>query len=265
MMNMIRADIYRITRGRAIYVTLFLLLVLNVLVIGPGLVSGVNFGNTWDDMGIIAPMLGLDGMGSAALLYTRMDNIVFFLLPLVYAVAMPIFDNCTVKNDIGWGMSRNKMYMSKLILSAGLCVFMLVFYMGTGMLMATVLRGFGGPAPAGYWVNLFQTLGAQLFAMLAVTCLAVFLIFTTKSGGAVTGIFIAFFFVPTMVIMLLAEIFNPDMLRLLDFMLMFSINRLGFFDQLGTRDIVTALGVAALHIIVCTVGGLALFKRAEIK
>ena len=265
MINMIRADMYRILRGKALYITFAVLILLNIMVVGTMSVSGINFGNTWDDMGIAVPYLGFDGLGSAALLYTRMDNIVFILLPLVYAVVMPIFANSTIKNDIASGASRPKLYISKLALSAVLCVVMIVFYMGTGMLLATVLRGFGGPAPVGYWVNLLQTVGAQLFIMLAVTCFAVFLMFTLKSGAAVNSIFIAYFFVPTMVIMLLYQAVHPWFIRLMDFLLMFSINRLGFLDQLSTGEVLTALGVGLAHILVCTLGGIMLFKRAEIK
>ena len=265
MINIIRADIYRILRGKALYITSVILMALNVMVIGTMTVGGINFGNTWDDLGIVAPYLGFDGLGSAALLYTRMDNMIFFLLPLVYMTAMPLFNDSTIKNDIACGVSRTKIYMSKLTLSAVLCILLVVFYMGTGMLLATVLRGFGGPAPAGYWLSLFQTLGAQLFVMLAVTCFTVFLIFTTRCGAVVNSVFVAYFLVPPMIIITLMNAVSPRFVRLFDFVLTFSINRLGFFDQLSAGDILTALGVGAAHILACTVGGIALFMRAEIK
>jgi len=262
---MMKADIYRIFRSKSLYITLAVLIALNVLVVGTMSVSGINFGTTWDDMGIAAPILGFDGLGSAALLYTRMDNMVFLLLPLVYGLVMPLFIYCTIKNDIAGGLSRTKIYMSKLALSAILCVVLVIAYMGMGMLLATALRGFGGPAPAGYWLNLFQTVGAQLFIMLAVTCFATFLMFVTKSGGMVNALFIGYFFVPTMLIMILYQTISPRFIRLMDFLLMFSINRLGFLSQLSTGEILTALGVGAFHILACTIGGIALFKRAEVK
>jgi len=104
-----------------------------------------------------------------------------------------------------------------------------------------------------------------LFIMLAVTCFTVFLMFTFKNGGAVNGLFIAYFFIPTMVIMLLYQTVSPQLIRLMDYVLMFAINRLGFLDQLSTGEVLTALGVGVAHMMICTIGGIALFKRAEIK
>ncbi|MCL2405474.1 MAG: hypothetical protein FWC92_08005 [Defluviitaleaceae bacterium] len=269
MINMIRADVYRILRGKALYVIFLLLTVLSVaLVVSTMSAGNINIGvewNMWDDMGIADMAVAFNGLSSAAILYTQLDNLVFFLLPLVYAVIMPMFIYSTVKNEVTWGMSRAKIYMSKLGLSFVLCIVMVVFYMIVGMLLATILRGFGGPAPAGYWQQLFMTLGAQLFIMLAVTCLAVFLMFALRHGGAVNVVYIAYFFVPTMVIMVLYQVVNPRFIRLLDFLLMFAVNRLGFLSQLSMGEILTAFGVGAAHILLCTVGGIALFKRAEIK
>ena len=265
MTNMIRADIYRLLRGKALYITFAVLLLLHVLVIGVGAVGGINFGNTWEDVGIEAPVIGFDGLNSAALLYTRLDNTVFFLLPLIIAASVAIFTNDTVKNDIAWGISRTRLYLSKLLLSAGLCVLLVLFYMATGMLMATILRGFGGPAPAGYWLNLFQTVGAQLFVMLALTCLGVFMAFAFRCSSIVTTVYIVFCMAPIMIIVFLAETLDSRLIRLLDFDLMFTINRLGFLNQLETRVILTAFGVGTVYILATTVGGIALFKRAEIK
>jgi len=265
MINILRADMYRILRGKGIYITLAVLLLMNALVVGPGVVGGINFGNTHGDLGIEAPTLYFDGVNVVTVLYTRMDNIVFFLLPLIIIVAGAMFTDKTVRNDISWGVSRTKLYLSKLALSAVMCVALIVFYMASGMLMAIIVRGFGGPAPAGHWQNLFQTVGAQLFIMLGVTSLGVFMALTFKCTSAVVGVYCAFWFVPIMIITVLSETIDPGFVRLLDFDLMFSINRLGFFSQLETRVILTALGVGAFYIVVATVGGIALFKRAEIK
>jgi len=264
MLNMLRADIYRITRGKALYVNLVVLILFNIMVVGTQSIAGINFSIAWESMGITPPEIGFDGLGSAALLYTRLDNTIFFLLSLVCIAGMSIFTCNTVKNDISFGISRAKLYLSKLVLSVGLCVLLVLFYMGTGMLMATFLRGFGGPAPAGFWLNLFQTLGAQMFAMLAMVCLVNFLIFAFRCSGSVIAMFFAICFAPTMIVGLIMLAF-PGALRFLELDLMFTINRLGFFSQLGTRTVIASLAVSALYMVATTLGGIALFRRAEIK
>jgi hypothetical protein len=136
--------------------------------------------------------------------------------------------------------------------------------MGAGMLLATALNGFGGPVPNEYWAALFQTIGAQLFMMFAVTCLGVFLVFTTKNTTMATSLYIGIFIVPSMVIMLLLDA-GINLVWLLDFDLMMGINRLGFLSQLETRAILTTLGAGAVYILATTIGGIVLFRRAEIK
>ena len=263
MMNIIRADVYAIVRGKALYITMGAMLLLHILVIGVQTTGGVNFSGI-EGFAMEMPDIGFDGLRSAALLYTRTDNTAFFLLPLIVLAAAPIFTFGTVKNDVAWGICRTKLYLAKLLISVVLCVFMLVFYMGTGMGMATVLNGFGGPVPEGFWLNMFQVLGAQLFLLLAMTCVGVFLIFWTKNTAAAISIFISLWAVPTVVVLYLHNA-GWDVLWLLDFDLFIGVNRLGFLSQLETRSIVTILSAGAAYIVFTTLGGIALFRRAEIK
>ena len=263
MINLIRAEVYTILRGKALYITFGAMFILHILVIATQMNIGVNFASV-EGIGLDMPDVGFDGIRSAELLYTNTDNIIFFLLPLIILATGPIFTFGTVKNDISWGISRTKLYLSKLLVSMGLCVLMMVFYMGVGMLLATVLNGFGGQVPDGYWINLFQTVGAQLFMLLATTCLGVFLVFLTKSTLAASGLYMGVVIVPAIVITMLAD-GGMNVLQLLDFDLMIGINRLGFLSQLEARNIYTILGVGALYMLVTTIGGITLFRRAEIK
>jgi len=264
MMNIIRADIYAILRGKAIYITFAALILLHVLVIGTQGVGGINFVGIEGGDNFELPDVGFDGFRSAALLYTRTDNIIFFLLPLIILATAPIFTFGTVKNDISWGVCRTKLYLSKLIVSLGLCTLLMLFYMGAGMLFATALNGFGGPVPDNYWLNLFQTVGSQLFMLFAATCFGVFLVFVTKKTSAATSLYIGIILVPSFIVMMLLEA-GINATWVLNFDLMMAINRLGFFSQLETYAIIRTLLAGAAYILATTIGGIFLFKRAEIK
>ena len=270
MLNLFRADIYRIIRGKALYITLAVLLAFNLLMI-----ITLNIFQTgvvdlgYDDELAAAAMaeiqaMSLDGVRVPEILTGNMENLVFFLLPLIIIVAAVIFSHGTVKNDIAWGLSRTKLYMSKLLLSFAFSFLLLLAYIGTGMLVATMLNGFGAPAPDGHWVNLLQVLGAQLFMLLAMVSIGVFLVFTTKRVAAVNGIFIAFILVPALVIALL-ELANPDLSWLYDFDMTYNINRLANLRYLETREILQALGLGMFYLLATTIGGMVLFRRAEIK
>ena len=263
MSNMIRADIYAIIRGKALYVTFGLIFLLHVLLIATQS-PGVVIVGVAGDFGLEAPEVGFDGIRSASLLYTQMHTMAFFLLALIILTATPIFTNQTVKNDIAWGISRTKLYLSKLIIAASLCILMVVFYIGVGMGFATLLHGWGGTTPDGFWLSLFQTVGAQLLLLISMTCIGVFLIFTSKRTAIVNGAYIAFCLIPAMILTFLAsQSFNVA--RLLELDIMSGINRLGFLSQLETGSIFTILGVGVVYIVVTTVFGIILFKKAEIK
>lgn len=279
MQTIFRADIYRILRSKAFYITFTILLAFNSLTIG--VMNAFQSGaDNWIDAGIgvgvdtaydqdlfDAAMLEIraarfDGAHAPAILATGVDYF-YFLLPIIVFTAAAIFSNGTVKNDISWGISRTRLYLSKLLLCAALCAFMMLFYMGTGMIIATVLNGFGSPAP-GHWVALLQVLAAQLFMLLSLTSFGVFLVFATRRTAAVVGAFIAFTLVPVLIFSILGMA-NPDLAWLTDFDLPTNMTRLASLHRLETREILRGLGLGAFYMLASTLGGIALFRRAEIK
>ena len=264
MMNIVRADLYAILRGKAVYITFGVVMLLHFLTIGTGTMGGINFGGS--DANPLEMPDGFDFsfIGSAEFLYTRTDNMIFPLLPLIIAASAAIFTFGTVKNDLAWGIPRSKLYLSKLTTSIGLCILLLLFYMISGMLFAWAINSFGGPIPDRYWINLFQTVGAQLFMMISLACFGTFLMFMTKSTAATTGIYIAFLFIPSTIIFILLDS-GFNVARLLNFDIWIGINRLGFFSQLDRNSILTILGVGLFYIIASTTFGIVLFRRAEIK
>jgi len=275
MLNIFAADIYRIIRGKALYITLAVLLATNLLMVislhalQSGMEPvGIMIGAPEDAQEIfeaaMTEMPAMNGINVTGLLTQSMENFVFFLLPIIVVVAGTIFTHGTVKNDISFGVSRTKLYMSKLLLSIGFGGLFLTYYMVTGGLIATIIGGFGGPAPAGHWSNLIQVLGAQSVLLMAMICIGIFLAFTTKRTAAVNAAFIAFIFVPLMIINLLSMA-NPALERLSDFDITTNIIRLANLRYMETGEIATALGLGAFWILATTFGGIALFNRAEIK
>jgi hypothetical protein len=53
--------------------------------------------------------------------------------------------------------------------------------------------------------------------------------------------------------------------KILEFEMLAAVSRLGYLNQLDAQAIATMLGVGLFYIIASTVGGIVLFKRAEIK
>jgi len=207
---------------------------------------------------------GINAATIPGILAISMENFSFFLLPIIIIVAGTIFSNGTVKNDISWGTSRTKLYFSKLILGVLLSIVMLIFYVGSSMIMAAIVGGFGSPVPDGHWIGLLQIYSAQLVLLIALVSIGVFLAFTTKRTAAVNGAYIAFCLVPPLLISLLA-IANENIVRLFEYDLLSNIMGLANLPSMGTAEILRALSVGVFWLVVSTVAGVALFKRAELK
>jgi len=271
MLKIIRADIYRILRGKALYITLAVLLATGALLVGTwssaqagGITVTPEAAAEASNIVAIMEEAGATGVSIPQALAISMENFTFFLLSIIIIVAGAMFSHNTVKNDIAWGVSRTKLYFSKLLLTVFICILMLLFYVGTCMLMATIWNGFGGPAPAGHWVGLLQIFAAQLVLLIALVAFGVFLAFTTKRTAAVNGLFIAFCLVPPLVISLLM-LGNPNLSRLMDFDMLTNIMRLAHLPSMENREILRALGLGMFYLVASTTAGVALFRRTEIK
>ena len=284
MANILRADIYRILRGKALYITFASLLALHLLILTTSQ-NGVIGASMFEinatlgeeetfiydaDMSEINVALGAeetfiyDGLHIPYVLYTSTDNLAYFMLSLIILAAAPMFSHNTVKNGLSCGISRAKLYFSKLLLSAALTFLLLVFYIADGIIIATLLRGYGGSPPDGYWLYIIKVCSAQFVLMFALDCVGVFLVFTFKRVAPANGVFIAFCLVPYIVIMALMQA-NPDYIKLYDYNLLSGIRKLGFMSALGTADIIRAFATGLFYIIAPTAAGVILFNRAEIK
>ena len=267
MMNIIRADIYRILRGKAIYITFAVLLAFNIIVIATAQPGGfaIDVGSEQQPFSNNDPENFIfDGLHIVNVLYNGADNLAYILIPLFILVAAPMFSHGTVKNYLAGGTSRTKLYFMKLALSSALSFLMVLFYMSSGILIATILRGYGGAPPDGYWLDFIKICSGQFFMILALNCVGTFLVFTTKRTAIVNGAYLAFCIIPTTIVMLLLTV-NPDFGKLYDFDLLGNISKFGYMEVMETADFIKAFATGAFYIIASTLAGILLFKRAEIK
>ena len=266
MMNMIRADLYYLTRGKGIYITMAIVIALAallVLILAPAVPYG---GNVMINNAAI-PYIGtvIDGVTSIPLLYMTISQTNILLMVFVLLTVAPLFSNGTVKNDLAWGISRTKLYFSKLMVSLIVCVMMVVVYMVSGFMFATIRNGFGGPTPSGLWLTMLQTLGAQLWMFFALTSMLVFLVFVTKREGVVIVAFIFGSIIPQMLFFISNELglTIPDWLLYYD--VISGINRLGVLEMLETRSIIIILVTGLIYFLATTIGGIAWFRKGSVK
>jgi len=260
MTNIIRADIYRIIRGKSLYIISLLVVLFGLMVV----IAATLTDATLPFVNASPEALELNGINSAGLLFSNGPMLTFLLIPLVMMVAGPIFTDGTAKNEIAWGISRTRLYTARLIIVTVVCGLMLLVYLTAGMIFATILRGFGDYIPYGYWFNIIKTIVLQSFMFSAASWMGIFLIFTIKSGYAFVEVFMGVMVAPTLIAVLFMNA-NIDLSRVLDFDITTNIGRLGAVADMDTRGILMALVVGAVWMVIPTIIGLIRFQKAEIK
>ena len=267
MLNLMRADMYRILRGKGIYITFAIMIsiaVMTVFVVRASMQTGLALPQ--EGYEYFNPFLQqeiITGADAAFMALSSMDTNIFFFLPLIIFVAMSPFSSSAVKNELTVGISRVKFYLSKWVLASALSVALMTLYLGLTTLFGIIDSGVGDWGN-GFAANVLQTFGMQVLFALALNSVGIFFCFVIRRAGATEGIYIAFAMVPQFIVMLLMMAF-PGAVRALEFDL---ASQFGLFVNIAGMtggEIARGLIVGLAWLIVPAIAGIALFKRAELK
>jgi len=255
MMNIIRADIYRITRTGGIHMNFIFTAFGAISVIVLAIIFGGN-----------ENVPEINGVTSTVLLFNLSHFALVSVLPIFTLTAAPIFRNNTAKNEVIWGISRTTLYTSRMLITAILCIMVRIIFVGTGILTATIIRGFGD-VPVGFWSEFFQIFTAQTFMFVAASWVGIFIVFTIQNGFVVIEVFGGLMFFPMLLSQTLEMInVNPAIINFIQrFDMMEGIVQLANLGELSTQAILLILALGVFWLIVPTVLGIATFQKAEIK
>ncbi|MCL1835478.1 MAG: ABC transporter permease [Oscillospiraceae bacterium] len=280
-MSIIRADIYRIVRGKGLYITLavFVFIMILQVVGGMNMNAGVDSSaldmlefdfsdfdfddpnpGAFDISELFRAPTGREAVVRAA---GGTSNIMYILLPLVVFIGVTDFTSGSAKNVLAGGVSRGSYYFSKLLLSCIVCAALLIVYFVFSTIAATLWSGFGGAFDGEYLLGVAQIFLAQLLLCLAGACAANFFVFLMRSGGF-TGVFIAFLLVPAVLILGLSFI-SRRFEQLFEYELASNMAAAAGISSMTFGEITKMLLVGLCYIVISVAGGYAVFKRAEIK
>ena len=262
MMKLMRADMYRIFRGKVIYITVAIMIAMAVLTVYVLRTAAIQIGFT-DDPDFFEAAEVMSGSIAARMALEGMNIMPYLFLPFMIVVAMASFSSDAIKNELSTGISRVKFFLAKWTLSSILCLMLMLLHLVLYVVFATTVDGFGNWGD-GFFLEVIQAFGAQILFALAFNSVGMFLCFVTRRTAAVNGIFIAFVLVPQMLVALLSLAFPGA----IDIMFYDLGAQFGLFAQMATlsnREIARGLAIGAGYLIIPLATGMALFKRAEIK
>ncbi len=252
MLNMMKADVQRIFRGKGIYLTMGVL----VLFIVMHVIGTSNVGDT---------TLRYAGISMPFYMMQLTSNVIFAVIPIVIMIAADDFTTGTAKNVLTSGTSRMHYYISKLLLSFLFCLLLFVLHIFGGTLIATIVHGFGGTFDMDFVISVLQPFFVQLFLLMAVACVGMFFAFVTRNSSAVTGWLVGFIMAPSLIIVQLLAPINERFMDLLDFEIVTMLFSLVAFPELSTEDITRILLTGTAYILISTIAGMMVFRKCEIK
>ena len=217
MINVLRADIYRLTRDKALYATFGAVILMAAILVlpigGGGGVLGLPVNLYFDNDG----PAWLDGFHAATVLLPASSALTFFLIPVVVIAGRGHFADGAVRNSLTTGISRTRLYLATWIISSALTVVMFVVYLGSGIGLATLAHG------PGYWLWTQRIVGwyklpegtvYSLLMLLALTSIAVFLGFAIRKTAVAMAIYVLFSIVPLLLLFFGTAFFFYDGSRL---------------------------------------------------
>jgi ABC-2 type transport system permease protein len=263
MLNIIRSDIYRIIRCKSLYITFVLYLVLTSLqTVFPGEVFiGISTVNI-PGLEIIPDKIS--GILSPFVTMSYSDNIIYFMLAIIFALTSTDFSSGAVKNTLSNGVSRIKFYFSKLILASLFCTLMFIGGIIVSASISTAVNGFGGAVTGEYLLSVLRSFAVQLLMLFAAVCIGMAIIFITKKGAALNAIYIFFFLGLTAIIFLAMRIFEK-LNTLIKYDFISNLKILSNVDLIPSADTARALILGIVYIVTSTVLGIIIFQKSEIK
>lgn len=279
MLNLIKADLYRIFKGKSIYVVVFCILVLafvSCFSMSPGhigIASSSIEQTDYDNEELLEKLYETDSIietrqimkeyGSFPLDKVQLGanaNLYYFFIVIVVIVFVTDLSNSTAKNTLSSAISRKKYYFSKLITCIGLGTF-LVFINNYGSYLMNLVMN--GPAfSAGFWEITKLTI-LQLPILYGIISLLVCIGFCFRKTGTFNSITIPFIIVIQLVIMGVSTLLHLDANHLLSYEFQYIIGNL--VSNPSNAYILKTLVLAAVYIVVFNLIGYRVFKKTEIK
>ena len=264
MIRIIRADIYRVLRDKALYIALAI--VLSMVTLFTFVFQSVPeifsiFILTFDDDAMVTNFA--DGATAAQMALSLIPALFVIFLPLFRAVTIG-YQQGILKNEISAGFSRTQLYLSKWILSSILSMIYALIFFTLTVLFATLLSDFGDWSN-GFLVSILQSLGVMMLFVVAFTSVGVFLSFLFKTAYVVVEVYLFALLVPLLLAAILGLSGSPIGDAIIFFCLSTQATRFANISGMAQADIITGLAVCLAFIVIPTVVGIFRFRKVEIK
>lgn len=279
MLNIIKSDLYRVFRGKAIYIAIIFILFLaavSCFSMSPGhigITSSSEEQQLVEDEEILNKVYETDSIletrelmkeyGAYPLDKEQLGanaNLYYFFIIVVVIVLVTDLSNSIAKNTLSSAISRKKYYMSKLITCLGLGTFLVLINNYGSYIINLIMNG--QEFSAGL-LEITKLTILQLPILYGIISMLVCIGFCFRKTGTFNSITIPLIMVIQLVIMGVATLFHFDANNILNYEFQYIIGNL--VSNPSNTYILKTLVLAVFYIIIFNVIGYRVFRKTEIK
>ena len=279
MLNIIKADLYRIFKGKAIYVAIIIILVLasvSCFSMSPGHI-GINtsfeeqplvqdeelLNKVYETDSILETRKLMKEYGAYPLDKGQLGanaNLYYIFIIIVVTVLVTDLSNSTAKNTLSSAISRKKYYLSKLITCIGLGTFLVLINNYGSYLINLIMNG--REFSAGL-LEIMKLTILQLPCFYGIISLLVCIGFCFRKAGTFNSITIPLIIAVQLILTGISTLFHLDTTNILNYEFQYIIGNL--IANPSNTYILQTLVLAIFYIIVFNVIGYRVFRKTEIK
>lgn len=277
MINIIKSDLYRILKGKAIYIVLAIITIISLVsVIGmsPGNI-GISIESNVDSSDIEfmekisnAKTLGefreiMKSDGAFTLdkdIIGQNINLYYFFIMITIIVLATDFSNKSIKNTISSAITRKEYYFSKLILILGLGTGIILFNNYGTYILNLIINGKEFSSPI---LEFTKFTIIQLPLLYGIISLLVCLAFVLKKKSLFNSISIPFIMVFPLIVMGIINLFKLNADWFTNYELQLALTKL--VNNPSNKYIFTCVLIGVIYIVIFNIIGYYSFKKAEIE
>ena len=262
MLNIIKADLFRIIRGKGIYVCLLVIIAMSCTSIYLNSPGHIGNGTTLQTIQETNAAASSEEIPLDVALMQVNANIYYPIIFVVFTIMCVDLSNHTAKNVISTNVKRTTYYFSKLLLIWGLGIFLLAF--------STYFSYFGNlwynhPANVSNLGDITIILLRQIPIFCGIMSVLVMIAAITQKTARYNAIAILMIIVIQMLLMLVITIFELDAYSVMQYEVETIIYSVAVVGSISTKTLMTAILMGLGLSVGSSVIGISYFNRCDIK
>lgn len=280
MINMIKADLYRITKGIGLYIAIIVTLLMSLISVcmtEPGYIGNTKNPTSWEEVEITeysetGIQVSVDAIrtdrdaqqkkGLAREILGANINLYYMMIIFVFIILMADFSNKTIKNTITSAYSKKKYYASKLFM---IYLTTVIFTAASNLFVYALNFIINGKEYTESIKNILAVTVYQLPMILGIVSLLVLFGFLFRRAALFNAVAISFIMLFQIVMGAIWQITESDVLAefLRKYELQSALETLSTLPD--TKYILTCAAIGFAEVIVFSALGYVVFKKSEIK